>query len=92
MVYNSGGLCICAIQSWKKNKEKQPYSDMLITAFQFRDWLSEVWINFEVQLNIMKKSARVLFVVLLGFGIFGLQSCKKKHEKCSAYDQVTPQK
>jgi|LakMenE01Jun11ns_1017448.scaffolds.fasta_scaffold9401400_2 hypothetical protein len=65
---------------------------MLITAFQFRDLLTVVWIIFETQLNTMKKSARVLFFVLLGLGIFSVQSCKRKHEKCSAYDQVSPQK
>jgi hypothetical protein len=64
---------------------------MLITAFQFCDLLTVVWIIFETQLNTMKKSARVLFFVLLGLGIFSVQSCKKQ-EKCSAYDQVSPQK
>jgi hypothetical protein len=39
----------------------------------------------------MKKSANILFFVLLGFGVFGLQSCKKQ-EKCAAYDQVSPRK
>jgi hypothetical protein len=65
---------------------------MLITAFQLKMKLREVWINFETQLNTMKKAARVLFFVLLGLGMFSVQSCKKKHEKCSAYDQVSPQK
>jgi len=40
----------------------------------------------------MKKSAKVLFFVLLGLGVFSIQSCKRKHEKCAAYDQVSPQK
>ena len=43
-------------------------------------------------MKTMKKSARILFFVLLGFGVFGLQSCKRKHEKCAAYDQVSPRK
>jgi len=40
----------------------------------------------------MKKSASVLFFVLLGLGFFSLQSCNRKSEKCAAYDQVSPQK